>query len=96
MAVLWLIFTAAGVALALNFSPFPPAASEQAHVVDDAFKLLTILAVPVFAFVVAMLLYSMVRFGQNRQPDEDGPPMRSLTRGSSLSGCCSPRPSRLW
>lgn len=77
VAVLWLIFTIAGVALVLNFSPFPPAASAQAHVVDDAFKLLTILAVPVFAFVVAMLLYSMVRFGQNNQPDGDGPPIRS-------------------
>jgi heme/copper-type cytochrome/quinol oxidase subunit 2 len=80
VAVLWAIFTIAGIVLVLNFSPFPAAASEQAHIVDDAFTLLTLLSVPVFALVVAMLLYSFVKFGQNSQPEEDGPPIHSNKR----------------
>ena len=80
VAVLRAVFTIAGVALALSFSSFPAAASEEAHVVDDAFTLLTILAVPVFALVVAALLYSFFKFGQNRQPEDDGPPIHSNNR----------------
>ncbi len=77
VAALWVVFTIAGEAVVLLFSPFPMAASEQAAVVDDAFTLLTILAVPVFSLVCAMLLYSAVWFGKNTPPDQDGPPTRT-------------------
>ncbi|MAF53403.1 MAG: cytochrome c oxidase subunit II [Chloroflexi bacterium] len=77
VGALWVVFTIAGEAVVLSFSPFPVAASEQAAVVDDAFTLLTLMAVPVFSLVCAMLLYSGLRFGQNSQPDQDGPPTRN-------------------
>lgn len=77
VALLWAIFTIAGEAMVLNFTPFPIAGSEEATLVDDAFTILTILAVPIFAFVSAMLLYSMLRFRRRGEPTDDGPPIYS-------------------
>jgi cytochrome c oxidase subunit 2 len=56
---------------------FPLAAAEEAHVVDDAFRLLMVLAVPVFAFTLALLVYSVLRFRRAGTPSEDGRPIRS-------------------
>ena len=69
--------TAAGIGLLLAFTSFPLAASDEAKVVDDAFALLAILAVPVFAFVTVALLYSAFRFRSRGEPSEDGPPLRT-------------------
>jgi cytochrome c oxidase subunit 2 len=63
--------------MVLTFTPFPVAGSEEATLVDDAFTILTILAVPIFAFVSAMLLYSMLRFRIRGEPTDDGPPVRT-------------------
>jgi cytochrome c oxidase subunit 2 len=83
--IIWALLTAAGEALALTFSPtFPVAASEQAKVVDDAFQLMTLLSVPLFAFVVAMLFYSAIVFRRTGQPDGDGPPIKSSRRVTNL------------
>ena len=77
VTVLWGVLTAAGLAVVLSFDPFPIAAAHEARIVDDAFTLLTILALPVFSFVIATLLYSVLRFRSRGEPTEDGPPIRS-------------------
>lgn len=77
VALLWVALTAAGEALAVVWQPMPGAAAEEAVIVDQAFRTLLILAVPVFAFVVAMLLYSVLRFRSKGQPAQDGPPIHS-------------------
>jgi cytochrome c oxidase subunit 2 len=73
---LWVLFSAAGLAVILTFTPFPVAAAEEARLIDEAFTLLTILAVPVFSFVMATLVYSIFRFRIKGEPTEDGPPVR--------------------
>jgi len=73
---LWILISAAGFIAVLTYDPFPIAAAEQATLIDDAFKLLTLLAVPVFAMVVAFLLYSAFRFRRSVDGGEDGPPIR--------------------
>ena len=77
VALLWIVFTAVGIALVLEFIPFPVAADDEATIVDDAFTLPAALPVPVFAFVVAALIYSTLRFRSKGQPSEDGPSIRS-------------------
>ena len=77
---LWATFTAIGYVVVLVFDPFPVAASAEAEVVDDAFTLLTLIAVPVFTFVVSVLLYSGLRFRiRTPEPDGDGPSVRYLS-----------------
>ena len=77
---LWILISIAGYAVVLTYDPFPLAAAEQATVIDDAFTLLTLMAVPVFALVVAFLLYSAIRFRSRSGDDEDGAPIRGNTR----------------
>ncbi len=77
MAVLWLLLTLAGEALVFGLNPFPLAAAEEAAIVDDAFRVLMVLATPVFTFVLATLAYSVFRFRRKGEPVEDGPPVRS-------------------
>lgn len=76
IAALWVASTAVGLALVLTITPFPIAASEGARFVDDTFTLLTLMAIPVFTFVVSMLGYSAYRFRSDGNPGEDGPPIR--------------------
>ena len=77
VAALWLVLSVAGVAAVLSFDPFPVAASDEAGIVDEAFRILTVLAVPVFVFVVVALVYSALRFRTKGEPEADGPPIRS-------------------
>ena len=75
--VLWVLFSAVGLVVVTLFKPFPVAAAEEAYIVDGAFTFLTYLAVPIFSLVIAMLVYSGIRFRIGGTPSEDGPPMRS-------------------
>lgn len=77
VGVLWLVSTVAGVVAVLSFDPFPVSASEEASVVDGAFRTLAVLAVPVFMFVAVVLIYSSLRFRTRGEPVADGPPIRS-------------------
>ncbi len=77
VAVLWVLLTALGWGVIVMYTPFPIAASAEAKIVDDAFTVLTVLAVPVFTFVVAALMYSAFRFRSRGAPVEDGPPIRT-------------------
>ena len=73
---LWILISAAGFIAVFAYDPFPVAAAEQATLIDDAFTLLTLLAVPVFAMVVAFLLYSAFSFRRRVGDRADGPPIR--------------------
>ena len=61
------------LATATVLDPFPTHGAEEADVVDDAFFALTYMASPVFGLVVAVLVYSILRFRSSGQPTEDGP-----------------------
>jgi cytochrome c oxidase subunit 2 len=69
--------TVVGELLAVSLDPFTPPAAQEAEVVDEAFRILTILAVPVFAFVVSALAYSVLRFSRRGEPSQDGPPVHT-------------------
>jgi cytochrome c oxidase subunit 2 len=75
VVALWILFTVAALAVILTFAPFPVAAAKEAVLVDEAFTTLTVMAVPVFTFVIATLLYSLWRFRSHGRPSEDGPPV---------------------
>ncbi len=77
MAAIWLVLTAVGEVLILAWDFFPVSAAKEAKVVDDAFLLLVQLAIPVLAFVVATLGYSLLRFRRAGEPTTDGPPSRT-------------------
>lgn len=66
-AILWAIMTAVGFFLVTQFDFLPVRAAEEAEVIDGAFQLLLYLGMPVFTFVIAGLVYSMIRF---RNPGE--------------------------
>jgi len=72
----WAALTAAGVSVALSVGLLPSPASAEAHIIDGAMTLLTVLAVPVFSLVVVLLIYSVLQFRQRGEPGEDGPPIR--------------------
>lgn len=80
VAAVWVTVTALGELLVLRNSFMPGRYSEEATVIDDAFRFLLVLAIPVFAMVVAILLAAVVRFRVRGEPGEDGPPLRA-TRG---------------
>ncbi len=70
--VLWVVLTVVGEILVWNADIFPRRYANTSHISDDAFLVLTRLAVPVFAFVVTMLVVSLLRFRSKGQPTEDG------------------------
>ncbi|MDQ7843561.1 MAG: cytochrome c oxidase subunit II [Armatimonadota bacterium] len=73
-ALLWAALTAAGL-WAARVDLLPLAAAREAAIIDEAFRLLLRLSVPVFAFVLAVLIYSLVRFRVRGEPREEGPPL---------------------
>lgn len=79
VGILWFALTFLGILLApIIFSfYFPPPGAEEAIFIDDAFRYLVILAIPVFAFVVSVLVYSLIRFRVQDDSGEEGPPVQS-------------------
>ena len=77
VAVIWVALVVVGEILVYGFSYLPAQFSREAHVVDDAYILLSALAVPVFAFVIAMVVYSVIRFRARSDEVEDGPPIKT-------------------
>ncbi len=74
VAVLWLVLTALGIAAArLDF--FPVVRADKGEEIRHAFRVLVYLAAPVFALVVAVLAYSVLRFRRSGPPVTDGPPI---------------------
>lgn len=83
-AILWIMLTAVSEYFALTLDLFPLAAAREAKVVDDAFRMLMILGAPVFAFVIAALAYSILRFRARGEPTEDGPALFGTNRVAAL------------
>jgi cytochrome c oxidase subunit 2 len=77
VAVLWIIFTAAAEAALLVVDLLPPPATVEGEKIDGAFRHLTVVAAPVFSFVLAVLLYCLVRFRSRGAPQDDGPPLQA-------------------
>ena len=68
---------AAAVALALPWLPRP--ASDEAGRIDPLFWFVIVICIVVFAVVVAVMLYSIVRFRAAPDDDSDGPPVHGHT-----------------
>lgn len=73
VAVLWLILTAAGLAVA-RLDLFPIVRADKGEEIKHAFSVLMYFAAPVFAFVTAILVFSVLRYRRAGAPDTDGPP----------------------
>lgn len=71
-AILWVVLTVIGEALALGANFLPLAAAGEAQIADSAFRLLMLLGIPVFTFVLAAVIYSLLAFRRRGEPAEDG------------------------
>lgn len=74
--LLWLLFTVLGLVLVMNTSVMPAQYSEEAHHIDEAYELLEVLAVPVMALVLAVMLWGAIGWRSRGADREDGPPQR--------------------
>lgn len=74
VGILWIILVAVGEYLSLSVDLHPRAASDKGEDIEKAFRILLVMAVPVFAMVVAVLVYSMLRHrAGGQEAPEDGP-----------------------
>jgi cytochrome c oxidase subunit 2 len=73
--VVWLVVTAASLLGAAVMDPFPTAGADAAKTVDDAFRVMTFMAAPVFGLVIAGLVTSIVSH-RWRGPTQDGESIR--------------------
>jgi len=80
VGIIWAALTALGEVAVVTWRMFPEGYTREYEVVDEAYVLLMIMAVPVFMFMVTMLTYSAIRFGSRERPTEDGPPMHGSSR----------------
>ena len=64
--LLWLVLTAIGEVVAVQWDYLPVAAAEQADIIDEAFEILVYMAIAVCAFVFAAVAYSFFRFRKIR------------------------------
>ena len=76
--VIWVVVTILGELFVASWDIYPPAAAIEAEHIDEAVRVLLMLATPVFTFVTVALLYSIVQF---RAPDdeEEGQPIYGHT-----------------
>lgn len=79
VGAVWAALTVLGEYVVTTWSMLPEGYSREAEVVNEAYVLLLVLAVPVFTFMVTMLGYSIVAF-RSSGPAEDGPNLRSNKR----------------
>ena len=75
--VIWILLTVVGELAFLSTDIFPEPASSQGQFIDEAFVLLVVLAIPVFAIVVVVLLYSAIKFRSRSSNLEDSQPVRT-------------------
>ena len=76
--ILWAVLTIGFELLIGRIPILPPQDAHEAVVSDDAFEVLSRLAAPVFAFIVAFLLYALFKWRSKSgtTPPEDGPPLK--------------------
>ncbi|MFA7249120.1 MAG: cytochrome c oxidase subunit II [Dehalococcoidia bacterium] len=77
--VLWVVFTVLSLWGAMAMNPFPTVGAQEATLFDHAFRLMTYMGAPVFGFMMAALIYSVLHFRAKNTnagaPTEDGPPI---------------------
>ena len=78
--LLWVVLTAIGEVILFAWEFLPEQYAREARVVDDAFILLAVLGIPVFTFVVAVLVYSALRFRTTDDTLADGPPIKGSNK----------------
>ncbi|MEA2281527.1 MAG: cytochrome c oxidase subunit [Solirubrobacteraceae bacterium] len=81
LAIIGIIASALGIALALLIHWFPVSAATQAKPIDTLWDVLLIVSVPIFVLVTTVVLYSVYRW--RMRPGEellDGPPIHGNTR----------------
>ncbi len=76
MSLLWLALTVAGEYLATQVDIYPAVMSDKGEEITDAFRLLVVMAVPVFTMVIAVLVVSFIFHRARGEPQEDGPPIQ--------------------
>ncbi len=74
VVLLWILATLVGEYIVTNIDIYPPRAAVEAEHIDQAIQILMMLAVPVFTFVVVVVLYSVWRF-RARDESEVGDPI---------------------
>ncbi len=77
VTLLWALFTLVGEGIAFTVDFLPVQGAEEAAIIDEAFRLLLVLSIPVAALVLAFLLYSLFRFRASDGELQDGPPVRN-------------------
>jgi cytochrome c oxidase subunit 2 len=77
VGILWVALVVIGELLVFGYAYLPAQFAEEAVVVDDAYILLSALAVPVFALVLAVVIYSVFGFRDRGDEFEDGPPIKT-------------------
>jgi cytochrome c oxidase subunit 2 len=81
LAIIGIIASALGIALALLIHWFPVSAATEAKPIDTLWDVLLIVSVPIFVLVTTVVLYSVYRW--RMRPGEellDGPPIHGNTR----------------
>ena len=74
MTLVWVVLTVAGL-IFVQFPFQPVVASDKGEMIDETFKVLLLMSVPVFTFVIAALGYSILVFRHRGEPTEDGAPI---------------------
>lgn len=74
--LIWLVLTIGGVLVAMNTSVMPGVYSEEGEIIDEAYELLEVLAVPVMALILAVMIWGAIAWRSNGAEREDGPPQR--------------------
>ena len=80
VGVMWAVLTIIGELLAIFVDFLPVVRSDKGEEIEEAFKILIYMSIPVFTFVISMLVYSVIRSSSSEFPGEDGPAMKG--RGS--------------
>lgn len=73
--VVWVVVTAVSLVGAAVMDPFPTAGADAAKTVDDAFRVMTFMAAPVFGLVMAGLVASLLAH-RSAGPTQDGEPIQ--------------------
>jgi cytochrome c oxidase subunit 2 len=75
--LIWAVYTALGVWLVSATSVLPAQFSHEAEVIDEAYDLLEVLAIPVMAIVLAIMTWGAIAWRSDGAEREDGPPQRN-------------------
>jgi cytochrome c oxidase subunit 2 len=80
LVLLGLVATAIGIAVALLIDWFPEQASAEASAVDTLYDVLLIVSAPIFVLVMAVAIYSVVKFRARPGDTRDGAPIHGNAR----------------